>query len=62
MSRHVADIDTDEDGWYWVACECGWCNGPFPGPVEAADDFEDHRFATVLDAEVDTSEKDQVTP
>ena len=45
MTRHVADIDTDEDGWYWVACECGWCNGPFPGPVEAADDFEDHRFA-----------------
>ena len=39
----ATDIDTDEDCWYWVACECGWCNGPFPGPVEAADEFEDHR-------------------
>lgn len=53
MSRHVADIDTDEDGWYWVACECGWCNGPFCGPVDAADDFEDHRFAVAEQANVD---------
>lgn len=45
MSEHGIDLDTDEGGWWWSTCECGWQSGPFPGKEDAADAFADHRVA-----------------
>lgn len=42
MSDHGANFTEDDDGWIWFECPCGFMAGPFPGMVEATDEFIDH--------------------
>lgn len=43
--HHSAEIDSDEDGWWWAVCACGWQSGPCPGREDATDAWGDHREA-----------------
>ena len=40
---HSAEIDVDQDGWWFAVCACGWQGSPCPGREEAEDDYGDHR-------------------
>ena len=43
-SKHYTTrFEEDDDGWWQVACLCGWATGPFPGADDAADAYGDHR-------------------
>lgn len=45
MSAHfAAEVDHDEEGWWFGVCECGWQTPPCPGRGEADDFLADHRF------------------
>lgn len=44
--QHSLDSDTDEDGWWWGTCACGWQQGPFLDAEDVADAYGDHRALT----------------
>lgn len=46
--RHRIDLDTDMDGWWWAACECGWIDGPFLCNEDAGDAHADHCDTVVV--------------
>ena len=40
--EHESYYETDESGWEFVGCECGWSSGPYLSREDAGDAFADH--------------------
>lgn len=43
MGEHDFELDTDDDGWLWATCGCGWSVGPFVDSEDATEAYGDHR-------------------
>lgn len=45
MSHMTSAFHEDDDGWFVVACACGWDTDPMPNAETAADVFGDHCYS-----------------